>query len=147
MTPAAAILLAASVWRDASRRLDHALAILDDPDQEDTMPDLAPRCCGYRWQHAIGHAGHLDLACDLPAGHYPKLHSAPNPDLPRLYYVDPDVAPEARALATDLIDLVEHHYQAKDGTLPLHRSGTLPTVCGTCDGQGCWDCTDKAGEE
>ena len=37
------------------------------------MPDLAPRC-GYRWQHAIGHAGHLDL--------------------PRLYYVDPDVAPE-----------------------------------------------------
>ena len=39
---------------------------------------------------------------------------------------------EARALATDLIDLVEHHYQAKDGTLPLHRSGTLPTVCGTC---------------
>lgn len=33
---AAAILLAASVWRDASRRLDHALAILDDPDQEIT---------------------------------------------------------------------------------------------------------------
>ena len=31
---AAAILLAASVWRDASRRLDHALAILDDPDKE-----------------------------------------------------------------------------------------------------------------
>ena len=31
---AAAILLAASVWRDASRRFDHALAILDDPDQE-----------------------------------------------------------------------------------------------------------------
>ena len=90
---AAAILLAASVWRDASRRFDHALAILDDPDQEDTMPDLAPRC-GYRWQHAIGHAGHLDLACDLPAGHHPKMHSAPNPDLPRLYYVDPDVAPE-----------------------------------------------------
>ena len=90
---AAAILLAASVWRDASRRLDHALAILDDPDQEDTMPDLAPRC-GYRWQHAIGHAGHLDLACDLLAGHYPKLHSAPNPDLPRLYYVDPDVPAE-----------------------------------------------------
>lgn len=57
------------------------------------MPDLAPRC-GYRWQHAIGHAGHLDLACDLPAGHHPKMHSAPNPDLPRLYYVDPDVAPE-----------------------------------------------------
>lgn len=30
---AAAILLAASVWRDASCRLDHALAILDDPDR------------------------------------------------------------------------------------------------------------------
>lgn len=71
---AAAILLAASVWRDASRRIFVALAILDDPNQEDTMPDLAPRC-GYRWQHAIGHAGHLDLACDLPAGHHPKLHS------------------------------------------------------------------------
>ena len=67
---AAAILLAASVWRDASRRLDHALAILDDPDQETPMPDLAPRC-GYRWQH-----------------------SAPNPDPPRLYYVDPDTAPQ-----------------------------------------------------
>lgn len=50
----------------------------------------------------------------------------------------------ARALATDLIDLVEHHHQAGDGTLPLHRSGTLPTVCGTCDGQGCWDCTDSS---
>lgn len=49
----------------------------------------------------------------------------------------------ARALATDLIDLVEHHYQAKDGTLPLHRSGTLPTVCGTCDGQGCCDDTAR----
>ena len=28
------------------------------------------------------------------ADHHPKMHSAPNPDLPRLYYVDPDVAPE-----------------------------------------------------
>ena len=36
MLAAAASLLAASVWRDASRRLDHALAILDDPDQEIT---------------------------------------------------------------------------------------------------------------
>lgn len=34
---------------------------------------------------------------------------------------------------------------AEDGTIPLHRSGTLPTICGTCDGQGCWDCTDIVG--
>lgn len=50
--------------------------------------------CGFQWLKPIGCAGHLVITCDLPAGHGP-MHSAPDPDLPRLYYVEPDATHEA----------------------------------------------------
>ena len=65
MLAAAASLLAASVWRDARRRLDHALAILDDPDQQPA--DWQRHDISFR--HAAEHAAAVD---DLMAVGYSR---------------------------------------------------------------------------